>query len=160
ANRGPEAARVHVLPTLWARNTWSWGRTGEGYGPKAVLAKDGNRAIVAQHATLGGLRLYVGPGPDGGTPELLFTANQKNTAGPCGAPNASAYVKDAFHEYVVRGRKDAVNPAATGSKAAAHYVLDLPAGAEVVLRLRLAAEQVAAKDPLGPRFDAAFDDRR
>src|SRR5881628_3438883 len=91
ANRGPEAASLHVLPTLWFRNTWSWGRTGEGYWPKPRLARAKDGAIVAEHASLGRYRLVAE-----GKPELLFTDNETNVARLFAAPNPSPYVKDAL----------------------------------------------------------------
>src|SRR5437763_6020708 len=111
ANRGPEPAVLHLLPTLWFRNTWSWGRTGaEGYWPKPKLARDGPASVLCAHASLGRFRLAAGPGPDG-PPPLLFTENETNAARLFGSPNAGPFVKDAFHEYVVHGRADPVNPA-------------------------------------------------
>jgi Mannosylglycerate hydrolase MGH1-like glycoside hydrolase domain len=160
ANRGPEAATLHLLPTLWFRNTWSWGRTGEGYWPRPRLDRDGAGTIVAEHATLRGFRLAVGPGPDGQQPELLFTENESNAARLWAVPNPIPYVKDSFHEYVVHGRRDAVNPAGTGTKAAAHYLLEVPAGAEVTVRLRLCAEAQAPAAPFDADFDTIFDQRR
>ena len=80
-------------------------------------------------------------------PELLFTENESNASRLWGQPNASPYVKDAFHEYIVSGRGEAVNPAKVGTKAAAHYVLDVPAGGSKTVRLRLAA--AAETKPLG-----------
>jgi Mannosylglycerate hydrolase MGH1-like glycoside hydrolase domain len=159
ANRGPEAARLHVLPTLWARNTWSWGRTGEGYWPKPQLAESRPGAVSIRHESLGAYRFDAGPGPDGVVPDLLFTDNETNTRRLYGTEPASPYVKDAFHACVVDGRTDAVNPTKTGSKAAAHYVLDVPAGGEVVLKLRLASDAVAPADAFGPGFDATFAER-
>jgi hypothetical protein len=135
ANRGPEAATLHVLPTVWFRNTWSWGRTGEGYWPKPRLAAMGDGAIVAEHVSLGRHRVVAD-----GRPDLLFTENETNVARLFGAPNASPWVKDAFHEYVVHGRTDAVNPAREGTKAAFHYVVSVPAGGEVAIRVRLMAD--------------------
>jgi hypothetical protein len=99
ANRGPEAARVDVLPSLWFRNTWSWGRSGEGYWPKPRLARAGDGLVVAEHASLGRFRFAVD-----GSPEVLFTENESNATRLWGAPNPSPWVKDAFHEYVVHGR--------------------------------------------------------
>ena len=141
-NRGPEAATLHLLPTLWFRNTWSWGE-GE---PKPVLSLlDGDR-IHAFHPELGDFTLQ----PEGEA-ELLFTENESNAGRLWGQPNASPYVKDAFHEYVISGRRDAVNPANTGTKAAVHYVVSVPPGGERVLRLRLSAK--ASADPF-TSFDA------
>src|SRR5262249_55701043 len=135
ANRGPEAATLHLLPQLWFRNTWSWGRSGEGYWPRPRLERHSDGEIVAEHATLGRYRWAIGPGPDLRRPALLFTDNESNAQRLWNAPNASPYVKDSFHEYVVRGNRDAVNAAGTGTKAAAHYVLDIPAGRSVSVHL-------------------------
>jgi hypothetical protein len=148
ANRGPEAATLHLLPTLWFRNTWSWGRTGENHPPKPRLARDGDHAILAEHATLGAMRLVAGRGPLGTAPRMLFTENETNLERLFGVPNPTPYVKDAFHAYVVGGDTNAVHPAA-GTKAAAHYRLDVPAGAEVAVRLRLQPAGAATADPLG-----------
>ena len=160
ANRGPEAARLDVLPTLWFRNTWSWGRTGEGYWARPRIAAAGAGELVAEHETLGRFRLAADatePGPV--RPELLFTENATNAARLFGASNSARYVKDAFHEYVVRGRAGAVSPSAEGTKAAALYRLEVPAGGEATLRLRLAAETEAFREPFGPAFDRVFEER-
>jgi len=131
ANRSPENATLHILPTLWFRNTWSWGRSGEGYWPKPRLSA-GEGAIVAEHESLGNLLLTFE-----GNPELLFTENETNVERLFGVSKGNRYVKDAFHEYVIRGRKDAVNPGRVGTKAALMYRLEVPARGEAVLRLRL-----------------------
>src|SRR5690349_6107901 len=93
-NRGPEAATIHLLPTLWFRNTWSWGDEGS----KPQLRKIGNGTILATHPALEDYTLQCY-----GTPELLFTENESNTNKVWGKPNVSQYVKDAFHEYVISG---------------------------------------------------------
>ena len=129
-NRGPETARLHVLPTLWFRNTWSWGVDPR----RPSLRHEGANAIVTSHRELGAYSLVCD-----GSPELLFTENESNAERLWGQPNASPYVKDAFHEYLVAGRPFAANPAKTGTKAAAHYVLDVPAGGSRSIRARLAA---------------------
>ncbi len=158
-NRGPEAARVHVLPQLWFRNTWSWGRTSEGYHSRPSLRRTGPAEITAEHETLGRYRLAAAAGPDGTAPALLFTENETNAERLFGTSNPSPYVKDAFHEYVVRGRKDAVNAEEKGTKAAALYVLEIPAGGKAVLRLRLFAEEEAPKQPFGHEFQWVFEER-
>jgi hypothetical protein len=158
ANRSHETARVDVLPTLWFRNTWSWGRQGEGYGQKPSIALEGT-GVRADHAALGRFHLVGGEGPDGSEPEWLFTENETNAQRLFGAANSSPYVKDAFHEYVVHGRKEAVNPARIGTKAAALYRLEIPAGSEAVLHLRLFAESEAKGEPLGGDFDRVFEER-
>jgi hypothetical protein len=141
-NRGPEAARLQVLPTLWFRNTWSWGKEGT----KPFLGES-DGAIHAFHPELGDYTLAC----DGG-PELLFTENESNAARLWGQPNPTPFVKDAFHDYVVAGNTAAVNPQKMGTKAAARYILDVPAGGASVVRLRLSAKLPAK--PFGTGFDA------
>jgi hypothetical protein len=160
ANRGPEAAALHLLPTLWFRNTWSWGRTGEGYGARPWISASGEARLLAEHETLGRFSLDIGPGPDGRPPELLFTENETNAARLFGSPNGSAHVKDAFHDFVIHGRSDAVNPRRTGTKAAAHCRLRVGAGESVTVSLRLAADGETEGPPLGPGFEEVFDRRR
>jgi hypothetical protein len=129
-NRGPETAEIDVLPTLWFRNEWSW---DEGTAkPKLGLIKNGR--ILASHTQLGDRTLCCE-----GDPELLFTENESNANRLWGRPNPSPYVKDAFHEYIVSGNREAVNPSKTGTKAAARYHLEVPAGSSRVVRLRLSA---------------------
>jgi len=118
-NRGPESARLHVLPTLWFRNTWSWGKNGSKPSMRAEKS-----AIKASHPELGNYTLSCD-----GTPELLFTENESNVERLWGQSNAAPWVKDSFHQYVIDGNSGAVNPAKSGTKAAARYALDVPAGA-------------------------------
>ena len=146
-NRGPEAARLQVLPTLWFRNTWSWGDDD----PKPVL-RETRGAILASHAELGDYVLSCD-----GAPELLFTENDTNSERLWNSPNATPYVKDAFHRYVIAGDTGAVNPAKSGTKAAARYIVDVPAGGCEIVRLRLAAG--AAAKPFGAAFEDAFRQR-
>jgi len=146
-NRGPETAAVHVLPQLWFRNTWSWGHPG----PKPELALDGDVA-VARSATLGTYHLYR----DGDAP-WLFTDNETNGRRLFGLPEAEGYFKDAFHELVVNQHVWAVNPQRRGTKAAAHYALEVPAGGHVVVRLRLSVD-IHAQPFAG--FDALIERRR
>jgi len=141
-NRGPEAARLHLLPTLWFRNTWSW----KEEMPKPSL-REVEGAIHASHPELGDYMLFCD-----GAPELLFTENESNLQRLWGQPNASPWVKDAFHQAVVSGNGEAVNPAQTGTKAAARYILDVPGGRSAVVRLRLSA--AAPAEPFGEGFDA------
>jgi Mannosylglycerate hydrolase MGH1-like glycoside hydrolase domain len=148
ANRGPAAAQVDVLPTLWYRNTWSWGRTGEGYWPKPRIERTAPGTALCEHASLGRFVFAAE-----GAPDLLFTDNETNTERLFGSPNESPWVKDAFHEYIVRGRREAVNPESVGTRVAAHYHLSIPAGEQVVLRLRLVAESAATATPFGRAFD-------
>ncbi len=140
-NRGPEEASLHLLPTLWFRNTWSW---KQGL-PKPTL-REAAGAISAAHPTLGDRVLAFD-----GKPELLFTENETNAQRLWGQPNASPFTKDAFHRHVIGGERDAVNHEHVGTKAAVHYALDLPAGGSSSVRLRFSA--VAVADPFGPGFE-------
>jgi len=143
-NRGPEAAEVHVIPTLWFRNTWSW----EEGSTKPSLRQVEAGAIRASHEQLGERTLDCE-----GNPELLFTENESNARRLWGQPNPSPHVKDAFHEYIISGKADAVNPNKTGTKAAAHYRLEIASGKNKVVRLRLTAKPQAV--PFG-KFEDIF----
>jgi hypothetical protein len=131
-NRGPEAATLHLLPTLWFRNTWSWGK--DLRRPVICRATPVNGILSAelQHWQYGKRWLLAA-----GQPELLFTENETNNTRLFNGRNRSPYVKDAFHEYLIHQNKSAVNPDQTGTKMAAHYVLDLAGGQSAVLKLRL-----------------------
>ncbi len=128
ANRSANPATVHLLPTLWFRNTW-WMDEPKGTlrVTEAVAA-----TVVGEHPDLGTLELRCE-----GEPALLFTDNETNTDRLWGSASPSPYVKDAFHDYVVHGKDGAVNPARTGTKMAAHYTLDIPPEGDVVVHLRL-----------------------
>lgn len=160
-NRGPERARLHVLPTLWFRNTWIWGCRHDGCERKPSLraaAKARPGVVEAEHESLGRFVWEAAPDPvTGVAPELLFCDNETNAQklfGP-GASNASAYPKDAIHAAVVDGRRDAVNPARRGTKVAAHHVLDLAAGESRILSVRLcAADAPSANEAAGKVFAA------
>jgi hypothetical protein len=153
-NRGPDAAPLELLPTLWFRNTWGWGLRGWRPSLTALESHDGSTQILADHELLGRYHLTCERAEDG-APELLFTGNETNTHRLWGTPNAAPYVKDAFHEYVIGGRRDAVNPAREGTKSAARYRWTVPAGEARVVRLRLSAT-VSGAGALGPEFDALF----
>ncbi len=149
-NRGPEAARVRVLPTLWFRNTWSWGVDDR----KPMLRANADALVEAIHHDLGTYWLHCD-----GRPELLFTENESNAQRLWNQPNPSPFVKDAFHSYVISGVRDAVNPARQGTKVAAHYMLDVPAGGSQTIRLRLAARAVkGAFDGFERAFDSRLED--
>jgi hypothetical protein len=130
-NRGPEAAGLHMLPTLWFRNTWSW--TPGSLKPElSGLELAGHPSIEAIHPSLGRYYLICD-----GADELLFTENETNKQRIFGQANASPYVKDAFHEYLIKQRKEAVNPSRHGTKATGHYRLTVPGRDSIVVRLRL-----------------------
>ena len=155
ANRGPDAAVAHVLPTVWLRNTWSWGRTSENLPPKgAIRAKEEGRLLI-ELPGLGRHQLAF-DSVEGVTPPVLVTENETNGERLFGTPNASAHVKDAFHEHVVHGRTSATSPNGEGTKAAPHYRLEIPAGGEVVLRLRLTETNTGVRQPFGAEFESVF----
>ena len=152
ANRGPGAASLHVLPTLWFRNTWNWWPDQ----PRPSLRQrpgENTVAIEASHSELGGFLLHCD-----GNPPLLFTENDTNNERIFGRPNATPYVKDGINDYVVARRQEAVNPTQTGTKAAAHYQLDVGPGATAVVRLRLS--NAVSRSPFGKEFDQIFEARR
>ena len=158
-NRGPAASPLDVLPTLWFRNTWSWGRTGEGYWPKPRIRPSGEGSLLAEQDSLGRFRFTADSGQGGRFPGFLFTENETNAAKLFGSPDGARYAKDAFHEYVVHGRRDAVNPENTGTKACAPYRLEVPPGGDITLRFRLSAEDEAPAEPFGGEFERVFADR-
>src|SRR5216684_4112272 len=149
-NRGPEAAECHLLPTLWFRNTWSW-ETGS---PRPRLAAQGATVIEAEHESLG-LRWLSAEG----APDLLFTENETNFERLYGGANRTPYVKDGIDAYVVHGRREAVNPAREGTKAAAHYRLRVAPGETVSVRLRLSNSPPHREFPAG-EFDTLLARRR
>ena len=160
-NHGPEEATLHLLPTVWFRNTWSWGRTGEGYGAKPRLERGEDGAVHLAHPTLGEWRLDVERPPSSDSPPtLLFTENETNAKRLFGVGNSSPYVKDAFHEFVVGGRVGAVNPSGQGTKAAAHVILRVPAGGATTVRLALASKEDAPRpEAFGAAFEGVFETR-
>ena len=132
ANRGPEAAEIHVLPTLWFRNTWTWWPGTPKPSLKQVHGLKGAQAIATFQTDLGERYLYC----EGDVP-LLFTENETNNERIFGTPNISPYVKDGINNYVVEGNANGVNAAQTGTKSAAHYKLNVGAGKTATVRLRL-----------------------
>ena len=138
SNRGPEQAQIHVLPTLWFRNTWSWGH--DNRRPSIASRTNGRQrqsqlsTLIAKHWHLGEYALYFS-----GADDLLFTENESNSERLFGVPSPTPYVKDAFHEYLVKNRRAAVNPAGVGTKAAAHYTLAVNSGETITIDLRLAS---------------------
>ena len=145
-NRGPESARLHILPTIWYRNRWAWGENYEPPRAERVKAPAGT-ALIALDEFHYGKRWLLAEG----SPELLFTHNETNTELLYGQPSITPYVKDAFHRYVTHGQKEAVNPSATGTKAAAHYAAEVGAGKSWTIRLRLLDQ-----DPSGAPKGTAF----
>ena len=160
-NRGPEAAELHLLPTLWFRNDWSsWiaesNRAAQKPNLRQVKTSKGTSAVAGTHAVLGEFTLFC----EGEAP-LLFTENETNHERLFpGQKNESAYVKDGINDCVVQGNQNAVNPAKQGTKVAAHYHANVGAGQTHVIRLRLSKTSPDQKqEPFGKHFDEVFADR-
>jgi hypothetical protein len=154
-NRGPETAEVYVLPQLWFRNTWSWSEIQTQTRPRLQGIGDGS--VEADHPELGRFRCQVDPPPN-----WLFCENETNLERVHGRSGAHGHFKDAFHEFVVHGRCDAVNPLVAGTKAAAYSRLPVPSGEARVVRLRFTRtdqETRRASSPFGD-FDEVFAARR
>jgi len=160
-NRGPELATLHVLPTVWFRNVWSWGGQASRAALRQAATSSGNGVITATHPDLGERFFY-----SDGAAELLFTENETNGQRLFSVPNRTPYVKDGINDYIVHGRQNAVNAERTGTKASAYYSPTVGAGESRILRLRLsdvAPTGWATKDrPGGPfvAFDALMEARR
>jgi hypothetical protein len=162
-NRGPEPASLHLLPTLWFRNTW-WRRPEDAERPllrvpsatRARTEPDAYVFLEAQHPSLGTYHFCCEGGP-----EFLVVENETNNQRVFGTPNAVPYVKDGINDYLVAGDREAVNPDPEGTKAAAHYEVTIEPGASAAIRLRLAAANAAgdpafSAGPFGPEFDGTF----
>jgi hypothetical protein len=147
-NRGPEVARLHLLPQVWFRNTWSW---KEGI-PRPSLTASGNDVIRARHETLGDTWCYAD-----GTRELLFCQNETNVRRLYGMTAASGHFKDGFHDYIIHGERAAVNPARMGTKAAFHYEVQVAPQRSMSVRLLLS--NVVQTDPFAT-FDALLKQRQ
>jgi hypothetical protein len=153
-NRGPDAATLHLLPTVWFRNTWSGGRSASRPSLRQEQGK-GASVIALSHPELG--ERYLSCDGDATT---LFTENETNTERLFQTPNRTPYVKDAFHSYFVHGRKDAVNPQREGTKAAVHYSVSMPAGKARTFRLRLRDTAPGKGDDAFKDFDSVLQQRR
>jgi hypothetical protein len=155
-NRGPEAAELHVLPTLWFRNLWSWQGSPDRPALQQFAGSGGQSVVKAVDSKLGERYLYCA-----GDAPLLFTENETNTQRIFGVPNRTPYVKDGINNCVVNGQAAAVNPDRTGTKVAAHYRLTVAPGGQEVVQLRLSDIAPAAfprtnakpGTPFGSRFD-------
>ena len=153
-NRGAEPAPLHLLPTVWFRNTWSWGLDER----RPRLRRDESTEIAAiklTHYYYGDRWLYCE-----GAPVMLFTENETNYQRLYGADNESPYVKDSINDCIIRGKKDAVNPAQSGTKAAAHYIKMIAPGEAFTVQLRLTNATPGSGKSLNGDFAKVFDQRR
>ncbi len=152
-NRGPDAAPLVLLPTLWFRNYWSWGRSRL---PRPVIEVVGASTLVADHPVLGRFHLQAA----GPAAELLFTENETHFERLWGTDSRTPYVKDAFHRYIVNGETTAVNPAKRGTKAALLYRQTIAGGGAARLELRLSVEHELPDVPFGRGFGETFRQRQ
>jgi hypothetical protein len=153
-NRGPEPAELHLLPTLWFRNTWSWGLDER----RPHLRRDATAEVATiklDHYYYGTRWLYCE-----GSPEFLFTDNETNKSKLFNSENDSPYVKDGINDFIIHGVKTAVNPVDAGTKSAAHYKVPVQPGASFTTRLRLTPISPSSGQPLDGTFDRTFSERR
>jgi hypothetical protein len=156
-NAGPDADVVHVLPTAWFRNTWSW----DVGAAKPVMEAAGTAAVAVEHPYLGALELLADKGPDGTKPTLLFCDNETNVTRLFGAPPVARYPKDGINDHVIHGAAT-VNPQLRGTKCAFWYRLEVPPGGTVELRFRLRPRQPGrrASTAFGRNFEQVIATRR
>jgi Mannosylglycerate hydrolase MGH1-like glycoside hydrolase domain len=153
-NRGPEAAELHLLPTLWFRNTWCWGL--DARKPRVAIEEGSEvAALKVYHYYYGNRWLYFE-----GKPEFLFTENETNERRVFGTENGAAYVKDGINDYIVHDAKDAARTAGASTKGSAHYALTVPAGQAVTVRLRLSDAAPASGKSVDGEFDKVLAERK
>ena len=154
-NNGPEAAPLHLLPTIWFRNTWSWRSDSTKPSLRKAAERSHVAVITAGHPELGDYDLFCDSVDD-----LFFTENESNAGRLWAIPNQSPFLKDSINDRVVHGRTEAVNPEENGTKAAAHYKFNIPAGETISVRLRLARGGTRTSAEAFGDFDAMFKLRR
>lgn len=156
-NRADKPAPIHLLPTLWFRNTWAWGNAHEGCTLKPMMQLHTDGYVEIEHDTLGAYRYWATM--DGQQPEWIFTENETNL----GAASYTKYVKDAFHRYVVNNEKEKINPEQKGTKVAPYFLAEVPANGktEILCRLTSTSEcsEETSQDPFGEAFQSMFDKR-
>ena len=153
-NRGSDVAPLHILPTLWFRNTWKW-QNDSPISAAPSLLLDGANVVRAEHPNLGSYRFAFDA-----EAEVLFTENETNAQRLWGIPNPTSFVKDALHDYVISRRREAVNPEHTGTKCAPHFDLMIHPGETRQLRLRIVPTDAAPEGLFGKGFDTLFAERQ
>jgi hypothetical protein len=156
-NRGPEDAELHLIPTLWFRNTWSWGRQGEGYDPEPIIKSLNWSQVLAEHCSLG--KMVFAADTSEYQANSLFTYNETNFKKVFGGENSREFVKDAFHDYIIEGKKSAVNPELIGTKQAFQFPFSIPAGGSKTIKLRLVNEDELPGNCFDTEFDKIFEKR-
>ena len=154
-NRGPDLATLHLLPHFWFRNQWRWEEENTKPEMHAIAGGKGVSSIAATHQYLGQRYFHAD-----GMPRLLFTDNETNDQRVFGQSNPFPFVKDGINDYVVGGKPDAVNPQQTGTKAAAHYLLEIPAGQSRETRLRISEKSDINEDQFGKAFETTLGARK
>ena len=153
-NRGPDEATLHLLPTLWYRNTWVWGCEHEGCTMKPMMTETSDSTVRCRHQSLGISHFFIDKDPDGKQPPLLWTENETNTKQLWGYDNYTPYVKDAFHHYLVQKEEGAISPKKKGTKVAPYFELKVPSGGSKTVKMRLTSDD---EKPTGNAFGASFD---
>jgi len=154
-NRGPDPATLHLLPHFWFRNQWRWEEENTKPEMHALASGKVVSSIAATHQYLGRRYLHAY-----GAPSLLFTDNETNDQRIFGQPNPFPFVKDGINDYVVEGKREAINPRLTGTKAAAHYLLEIPAGQSREVRLRISEKGEISDEQFGKVFENTFAARK
>ncbi len=159
-NRAKTAAKLHVVPTVWFRNTWSWGIAEEGRTERPRLGRLDANTVWLEEQTLGEMQMKLQAPKGAITCEQIFTENETNARLLFGVPNPTPFVKDAFHEYVVHGDRAAVNPAQVGTKAAWSVAYEIEGGGSRTLRLRLFPTEHAPDRAFGDEFERVMTSRK
>jgi hypothetical protein len=159
-NRSNKPAPLHIIPTVWFRNTWSWGRTGEGYTAKPSVSALQSGHFALLHPQLDPVVFIADPMHRGAKPTPLFTDNESNRRRLFGGENETPYVKDAFHNYLIHNQTSAVNPKLVGTKAGLLYSLNVAAGGSVQLRFCLQSSSDPSKDKFIKEFDQVLEVRK
>ncbi|PWT89429.1 MAG: glucosidase, partial [Acidobacteria bacterium] len=153
-NRGAETAQLHLLPTIWFRNTWCWGLDAREPHLRSKTRTEYSNVVILNHYYYDRRYLY-----SEGAPEMLFTENETNFKRLWGVENIAPYVKDGINDYIVSSALDAVNPKKTGSKASAHYNLTIPPFSSVSVRLRFSDQDMSETKAFDDSFDQTFSTR-
>ncbi|HVH87221.1 MAG TPA: hypothetical protein VM912_10885, partial [Terriglobales bacterium] len=155
-NRGAEAARLHLLPTIWFRNTWSWSDINEHDKPRLERIADihGVPVMRVYHSQYGERWLY-----SEGSPQLLFTDNESNLRRLFGVPNRGFYQKDAINDFITKGHRYRLNPEQTGTKASIYYDLEIPPGESAEVKLKFTQKLDSTMDHFGTSFEDVFRER-
>ncbi|QQE11074.1 glucosidase [Planctomycetota bacterium] len=158
-NLGPDTAILHILPTIWFRNTWIWGCTHEGCGLKPQITLESKSKVKLEHETLGTFYFEFSDDNHNLKPDILFTENETNTQRLFNVVNKGKFVKDAFHDWLIENNSHAINPEKKGTKAAGYYRQKIDSQEETVINLRLYSGEETPKQTFGDSFDSIMQKR-